>query len=262
MDMQKVLTVLGAVLLTVLFYLVGYVIWYIAYGRRLRERRRAAGGGAEAAPARRQNGRSRWGVDRDAYCYPTINDEMDFELIHVVQIRRDDEEEESEEGETRTGWAGSKGTGTSEMTVRNARQESEDRLGDEMQDETPEKGGAAEEKEAQDEGGEGDGVDIEATEEDMNYLMNSRSEWKNRDYDIPDDDDKDIAQIIDNHYQDIEDGREEDADRYKVYDSMRSHREWMESIAAAQKSTSEKSDLITDLMEETGPLEELPVEEE
>lgn len=65
-------------------FFTAYVIWYTVRGRR----GKASRGGDKNNSAKEENGGKKlpWGVPKDAYCYPAINDVMGYEFIHVVKV--------------------------------------------------------------------------------------------------------------------------------------------------------------------------------
>lgn len=83
--------ILIAAVLFIATLLASYVIWYIIRGRRLRERD-AARMQAETGRKNPKSGKKpkaakgKWGVKKDSYCYPEMNDVMGYEFISVVQV--------------------------------------------------------------------------------------------------------------------------------------------------------------------------------
>ena len=67
----------------------GYTVWYVLRGRHRKQARRKAAeeraGAADGIPAEPHR-EGRWGVGRDSYCYPKINDAMGYEFIKIVHV--------------------------------------------------------------------------------------------------------------------------------------------------------------------------------
>jgi hypothetical protein len=86
------LPIIVAFLLFVATLVVSYVIWYAIRGRRLRERDAALKaaekkGRAEGARKKaKSSAKGKWGVGKDSYCYPGMNDVMGYEFISVVKV--------------------------------------------------------------------------------------------------------------------------------------------------------------------------------
>lgn len=83
--------IIVAVLLFVLTLLSAYIIWYVVRGRHLRERdaaRQKAKAKRDDVPAKptKHPRKGKWGVEKDSYCYPEMNDVMGYEFISVVKI--------------------------------------------------------------------------------------------------------------------------------------------------------------------------------
>ena len=89
---MKIHELIIAVLLSLVTLLAVYAIWYVARGRYLKEKRareRAAKqpDGHHHEEERPRDGKGmRWGVRKDSYSYPSINDVMGYEFVHVVDI--------------------------------------------------------------------------------------------------------------------------------------------------------------------------------
>lgn len=80
--------ILAAAGLFVITLLVTAYLWYGLRGRYLRSK--AAGGTGDgkenAKKAKKDSHNEKWGVDKESYCYPDINDVMQFEFVKVVKI--------------------------------------------------------------------------------------------------------------------------------------------------------------------------------
>lgn len=86
--------------------LIVYMTWYMIQ-RRNKETPNTKG--KEAQQEKRHKG-EKWGVEKDAYCYPKINDIMGFEFVKVVKV--DSEKTDPEpQPEPRPNWEESKGIG-------------------------------------------------------------------------------------------------------------------------------------------------------
>jgi Cobalamin biosynthesis protein CobT (nicotinate-mononucleotide:5, 6-dimethylbenzimidazole phosphoribosyltransferase) len=78
-----------ALAMSLMTFFGGYAVWYVLRGRhRKLARRKAAEERADAADGRPAEPRreGRWGVGRDSYCYPKINDAMGYEFIKIVHV--------------------------------------------------------------------------------------------------------------------------------------------------------------------------------
>lgn len=228
MEPSRLLNLAVAIGLTLAVYLLGYVLWYIFLGRRNKARKNTD---ASRDQTKKKSKKNRWGVDKDAYCYPHINDDLDFELIRVVQLA---EEERPKEEKEKGGWASSQGVGTSEMTVHNAgqaRTEAEEEIPN-TPDETM--GGTMEHvpgnENDEPEINEEESTIIDATPHELEMVEQTMSTWMNRDYD---NDDEDIDHIINMHEEDIENPGGND---YEPYNAVKSEREWSRAIELAEEA--------------------------
>lgn len=109
-----------------------YTLWYLLRGRYLKSKQKdrkspagkegAAEPGTEGEEDADASANSRWGVKRDAYCYPKINDVMGFEFVGVIKV--DDRiagrvrETADGAGENKPAWGESQGIGTSLVKTR------------------------------------------------------------------------------------------------------------------------------------------------
>ena len=68
----------------------GYVVWYIIRGQRDREMREIRNlnpdDDAQEPSKKAKKKKLKWGLEKDAYCYPDINDVMGYEFVSVIKV--------------------------------------------------------------------------------------------------------------------------------------------------------------------------------
>ena len=67
----------------------GYVVWYVIRGQRDREMRKRRGlkpDDEAQEPSKKAKKKLKWGLEKDAYCYPDINDVMGYEFVSVIKV--------------------------------------------------------------------------------------------------------------------------------------------------------------------------------
>ena len=181
--------ILAAVLLFLFSSVFMYIFWYIIFGRK--QRKKGESSHEEPKHDNETTQKGKWGVDKNAYCYPKINDVMGFEFVKVIKVNQETASSEKKP-EAQPTWEGSRGIGgLTAVSSTEARQEREE---DEPYPETdtgrrPAKA-RRQHAEDNDSPDESDITQIPFTEEEMNALSFFSSEWPSRgEYDsIPDDD--------------------------------------------------------------------------
>ncbi len=91
----KAAALVVAVLMFLLMTAVIYVTYYILWGRhRKNVRKEEKKHETETVKNKEDNGNVRWGVSKDSYCYPTINDILGYEFIKIIKVPVDGQKEE------------------------------------------------------------------------------------------------------------------------------------------------------------------------
>lgn len=81
------LNTLVAIILFLLSLLGVYAIWRIIKRGKGKPVKTINGNEEEQnAEKERKRGKEKWGVEKDAYCYPSINDVMGFEFVKVIKV--------------------------------------------------------------------------------------------------------------------------------------------------------------------------------
>lgn len=115
---------INAVIAIVLFIftsLVMYMIWRVLTRKRRKEKP-SQPGKTETEPAKK----GKWGVDKDSYCYPTINDVMGFEFVRVIKVPDELTQKEQSAGSP-LDWGTSRGSiGMTTTSTRSSSQETGD----------------------------------------------------------------------------------------------------------------------------------------
>ena len=112
-----------AVLLVLLSSLIVYMTWYVIHGRKVRSRKAPE---ADAEPrGDKKHNKTRWGVDKDSYCYPSINDVMGFEFVKVVKVD-DAQPAQQNEPNVKPSWEESRGAGLMTVSSNETTQEREE----------------------------------------------------------------------------------------------------------------------------------------
>lgn len=62
-----------------------YIVWYVVRGRHVRRKKQRKEEDRKKAEGREKK-KGKWGVDKDSYCYPSMNDVMGYDFINVVQV--------------------------------------------------------------------------------------------------------------------------------------------------------------------------------
>lgn len=80
------IAIIPALMLTLLTTVFVYVLWYIFRGRHSRTVTKKKHE-EENNETVQEGQKGRWGVPKDSYCYPAINDILGWEFVHVVQLK-------------------------------------------------------------------------------------------------------------------------------------------------------------------------------
>lgn len=103
------------------------MIFMLALARRGRKKKKIQDVQQEADPeektAKSKKKKQRWGVDKDAYCYPHINDVMGFEFVKVIKVEGTNKAQ-APGNEPATDWEHSKGVNGLRIVSSNDMQES------------------------------------------------------------------------------------------------------------------------------------------
>ncbi len=95
-----------ALALAVLTLFGGYAFWYILRGKRLREKKEQYDNKNNNSASPDSSETHDWGVDKDSYCYPKINDTMGYQFVTIIPVDpvllgKENAKEHPAEGETK-----------------------------------------------------------------------------------------------------------------------------------------------------------------
>ena len=213
---------LFAAILYVVSTIMVFAIWSVVTGRRRKGRgkpqeKRKPDAGAQD---RKDDAGGRWGVGKDAYCYPSINDVMGFEFVSVVKVDKSlaPAGEKQPKEEPRRSWEESQGIGTKRVSVtavengedaERMRREIEE--GNNIDSFMMEQGsGSAEDH---DDGAEAMTKETDVSAKDLDDLSRSvewkTGGWSNRDWDEVMSD-QEFADLVDNHPDMIEEQKKDE----------------------------------------------------
>lgn len=208
--MTNGINIVSSVLLFLLTTLLLYVFWYIVYGRKNRRRKeqQKEAGTKEQQGEKPSKSKNKWGVDKDAYCYPKINDVMGFEFVRVIKIDDDKNETPTTDEPQRPSWEDSQGIGglTAVSTTETKQEQEEDEPYPETekpQKAKPRKKDNSKQEEQQQDVDEGDITQVEGVTEEQLFFVNSFGPWPNHDTDnLPSD--EELNQLLDQNQKMIE----------------------------------------------------------
>ena len=182
------LNILTAVLLFLFSSVFMYIFWYILFGRKQGKRNLDPEKDRDNVGEKEKKGR--WGVDKNAYCYPKINDVMGFEFVKVVKVNQDSSSVQ-QKADNKPSWEESRGIGG--LTAISSTETRQEREEDEPYPETgttrrPLRGKQQSENEETID--ESDITQLPFTEDEMKASAFFSSDWPSRgDCDsVPDDD--------------------------------------------------------------------------
>lgn len=121
MNLQTNISILIAAVLFVITSLVVYMIWRVLTRKQHKEEPDSAKK-TESEPLKK----GKWGIDKDSYCYPSINDVMGFEFVRVIKVN-DDLTQKEQNADPLPDWGTSKGSiGMTTTSTRSSSQETGD----------------------------------------------------------------------------------------------------------------------------------------
>lgn len=197
MDSIKSINIVLAGVLFLGTALISYMIWHVL---RKRHTSTPAGKKEEAASETNKPSPGKWGVEKDAYCYPRINDVMGFEFVKVVKVPSELTGTGSDKEQGLPSWEKSQPiNGFNTVSAKETREnQMEDEPYPEKENPMPGKTSQPEEETEQI---DGDVTTIEGFDQNEKMIASNFGEWPHENIGIPD---EDMNIILDNNADMIE----------------------------------------------------------